>query len=134
MTWGSSDDSGWAHGGRGSHGRSRDALEGAAAVAWQVGATGVVLGVVGLLVCGGLSGLASAAPTAGAGHSPLRTRTVLDGTALGVTGPDDLAQLGSDLFVSFQNGVPSTGGTPRAAAQSTIVEFTPAGRSSTGGS
>jgi hypothetical protein len=42
--------------------------------------------------------------------------------------PDDLTHIGSDLFVSFQNGVPSTGGTTGTPTHSTIVKFTSAGR------
>src|SRR5579862_9675537 len=49
-------------------------------------------------------------------------------TAEPLTKPDDLTQLGGDLFVNFQNGVgpqgqPSSTGNP----DSTIVEFTPRG-------
>lgn len=94
------------------------------------GAACGVLSAAGLLLCGGLTGPASAAPVSAvaAANGPLPARTVLDGTALGLTGPDDLARLGSELFVSFQNGVPSTGGSPGTPTHSTVVAFTASGR------
>ena len=73
----------------------------------------------------GLAGQATAAPSAPA--APPTAHTVLDGKTLGLTGPDDLTALGGDLFVSFQNGVPSTGGAVTGPTQSTIVEVTPGG-------
>jgi len=73
----------------------------------------------------GMVGQASAAPAPAS--ATLTARTVLDGKTLGLTGPDDLTALGGDLFVSFQNGVPSTGGAATGPSQSTIVELTPGG-------
>jgi hypothetical protein len=83
-----------------------------------------VVAAAGVLTVG-LAGQAVAAPVA-APATP-SARTVLDGKSLGLTGPDDLTALGGDLFVSFQNGVPSTGGAATGPSQSTIVELTPAG-------
>jgi len=61
-----------------------------------------------------------------AGQS-LTARTILDGTGHGWKGPDDLTNIGTDIYVAFQNGVPSTGGAPGTPATSTIVKFTPQG-------
>ncbi|MCU1659201.1 MAG: hypothetical protein JWO57_3857 [Pseudonocardiales bacterium] len=58
----------------------------------------------------------------------LSARTILSGTSHGWSSPDDLTHIGSDLFVSFQNGVPSTGGTTGTPTHSTIVKFTSDGR------
>ncbi len=73
----------------------------------------------------GMVGQARAAPAPAS--ATLTARTVLDGKTLGLTGPDDLTALNGDLFVAFQNGVPSTGGAATGPSQSTIVEFTPGG-------
>lgn len=74
-------------------------------------------GPVAVGMAGGGSA-AAAAPTAG-----LTARTVLSGAAHGWSSPDDLTSIGPDLYVSFQNGVPSTGGGPTGPTRSTIVEF-----------
>jgi hypothetical protein len=79
----------------------------------------------------GIAGPAAATGTrAGTDHQQprLTARTVLSGKDHGWSSPDDLTSLGKDLFVSFQNGVPSTGGTAGTPSQSTVVEFTAAGR------
>lgn len=81
--------------------------------------------VAGVLTAG-LAGPAVAAPAAPSATPT--ARTVLDGKTLGLTGPDDLTVLGGDLFVSFQNGVPSTGGGATGPSQSTIVQVTPGGK------
>jgi hypothetical protein len=57
----------------------------------------------------------------------LTARTILRGSDLGLTGPDDLTRIGNRLFVAFQNGVPSTGGGPGTPTQSTVVELTTMG-------
>jgi len=54
---------------------------------------------------------------------PLVAHTIINGAAHGWSSPDDLTRIGRDLYVSFQNGVASTGGTAPAPTQSTIVEF-----------
>ena len=48
---------------------------------------------------------------------------ILDGAVHGWSQPDDLTAFGRSLFVAFQNGVPSTGGSTGTATQSTIVKF-----------
>ncbi|MGH3253227.1 MAG: hypothetical protein ACRDOI_44390, partial [Trebonia sp.] len=46
-----------------------------------------------------------------------------------LSGPDDIAQLGGDVFVNFQNGVGAQGeAAPDGNLDSTIVEFTLSGR------
>ena len=57
----------------------------------------------------------------------LVAHTILHGADLGLTQPDDLTHLGDHLFVAFQNGVPSTGGSTGTPTQSTVVELTLAG-------
>lgn len=69
---------------------------------------------------GALPGSAVAAPAA---STTLTAHTILNGKAHGWTSPDDLAAVGPHLFVGFQNGVPSTGGTAGAPQKSTLVEF-----------
>jgi hypothetical protein len=89
-----------------------------------VGLTGVVAGLVAV-------GLSAAAPAGarnaqtgrGAAGDSLTARTVLAGAGHGWSSPDDLTSIGKDLFVSFQNGVPSTGGSTGTPTQSTIVKF-----------
>lgn len=74
------------------------------------------------------SGPASATPGAAATAAPsLTARTILSGKAHGWTAPDDLAAVGPHLFVGFQNGVPSTGGTTGTHQKSTLVEFRSSG-------
>jgi len=58
----------------------------------------------------------------------LVAHTILQGAKLGLSKPDDLTRIGGRLFVAFQNGVPSSGGTAGTPQQSTIVEFTVGGR------
>jgi hypothetical protein len=106
-----------------------------------------VTGVVGVTAVIGagvlLAGPAGAHPLSrgGAhGHDQTRERrdeaTCLNGTTTRVlasggslTGPDDITRLGRNVFVAYQNGVGSKG-EPSAsgATQSTVVEYTPAGR------
>ena len=80
----------------------------------------------------------SAAP-AGAASSPaqsaarpaakgLTAHTIFSGKSRGLSSPDDLTRSGKDLFVSFQNGVPSTGGAKGTPANSTIVKLSLSGR------
>jgi hypothetical protein len=59
----------------------------------------------------------------GPSSEPLTAHTILSGSSHGWSSPDDLTSIGSDLFVSFQNGVPSTGGSIGTPSQSTIVKF-----------
>jgi hypothetical protein len=53
----------------------------------------------------------------------LTAHTILLGASHGWSSPDDLTSNGGDLFVSFQNGVPSTGGSQGTPTESTIVKF-----------
>jgi hypothetical protein len=79
-----------------------------------------------------LAMMATAGPAIAAGtgtvhedHPPasLTAHTILSGSSHGWSSPDDLTSIGADLFVSFQNGVPSTGGSAGTPSQSTIVKF-----------
>ena len=78
---------------------------------------------------GAIAALAALTAPARAGSAqahviqPLTVHTILSGAAHGWTGPDDLTSVGTDLYVSFQNGVPSTGGTTGTPTQSTIVKL-----------
>jgi hypothetical protein len=58
---------------------------------------------------------------------PLHVRTILSGGSHGWSSPDDLTSVGRDLYVSFQNGVPATGGSTGTPTQSTIVKLNLAG-------
>jgi len=88
---------------------------------------------VGVVAAGALAGGAAVAclgiPQASATRdrslapAPVTVRTLLSGAPHGWSDPDDLAAIGDDLFVGFQNGVPSTGGMPPGPTQSTIVKF-----------
>ena len=60
--------------------------------------------------------------------SALAVRTILNGTPHGWSGVDDVTSVGDSLFVAFQNGVPSTGGTTGTPTQSTIVKVTLSGQ------
>ncbi|MGN6721030.1 MAG: hypothetical protein ACTHJM_00290 [Marmoricola sp.] len=62
--------------------------------------------------------------SAGSGYS---ARVILSGKSHGWSAPDDLASLGSNIFVGFQNGVPSTGPAKSGPQSSTLVEITRAG-------
>jgi hypothetical protein len=65
-----------------------------------------------------------------AGASPALPTITLQPVAAGVSGqtlPDDITRLDGKLFVTFQNGVPSTGPGPTGAQDSTIVEFNRSG-------
>ena len=70
---------------------------------------------------------ASAHPTPRV-SAPLTAHTVLSGAAHGWSSPDDLTQMGRNLYAAFQNGVPSTGGITDTPTQSTVVEFRLDGR------
>jgi len=110
---------------------SRTQLNGAVTVAAAT-AAGLVLATA--------PGAAQAAPvgSAPAGHAAtvparaagtrLAARTVLSGKRLGLSKPDDLTAMGGQLFVAFQNGVPSTGGVKGTPSRSTVVEFTRTGK------
>jgi hypothetical protein len=108
-----------------------------------IAAAGALATTAGLVLAGVTT--ADAAPAHGAsGTGQFTVSQILSGTTLhhtytpaGGTGtktepltlPDDITQLGGDLFTAFQNGVgpqgqPSTDGN----TDSTVVEFTPAGQ------
>jgi hypothetical protein len=108
-----------------------------------IAAAGALATTAGLVLAGVTT--ADAAPAHGAsGTGQFTVSQILSGTTLhhtytpaGGTGtktepltlPDDITQLGGDLFTAFQNGVgpqgqPSTDGN----TDSTVVEFTPADR------
>lgn len=79
-----------------------------------------------------LAMMATASPAIAAGTgtvhqgpapAPLTAHTIFSGSSHGWSSPDDLTSVGADLFVSFQNGVPSTGGSIGTPSQSTIVKF-----------
>ncbi|MDP9117229.1 MAG: hypothetical protein M3O28_08260 [Actinomycetota bacterium] len=92
----------------------------------------VVRRAVQILVAGGLVtasavGFAVSAgartPFTDAPGSTLTAHTILRAASHGWTSPDDLTNVGDSLFVSFQNGVPSTGGTVGTPTTSTIVKL-----------
>ena len=74
-----------------------------------------------------LAAFAAVPATAGTAEpgvaQPLTVHTILSGAAHGWKGPDDLTRVGDSLYVSFQNGVPSTGGTTGTPTESTIVKL-----------
>ncbi len=88
-----------------------------------MGTAALALMGVGLAPTAGATTPVTAPPAAQAGQS-LTARTILDGAGHGWKGPDDLTNIGTDIYVAFQNGVPSTGGAPGTPAASTIVKFT----------
>ncbi|MEO8888717.1 MAG: hypothetical protein ABI429_05425 [Jatrophihabitantaceae bacterium] len=57
------------------------------------------------------------------GPQVLAAHTILNAASHGWTQPDDLTSVGRDLYVGFQNGVPSTGGTTGTPTWSTIVKL-----------
>ncbi|MDP9093574.1 MAG: hypothetical protein M3N95_11745 [Actinomycetota bacterium] len=69
----------------------------------------------------------AARPVAYSPTKPLQVRTILAGAPHGWSSPDDLTSVGRDLYVSFQNGVPATGGSGGSPTQSTIVKLNLAG-------
>ena len=85
-----------------------------ASVACAAGAVAVIaaLSVVGV-------------PGAVAATPRFSAAMILNGASLGLTQPDDIAAVGSHLFVGFQNGVASDGGD--GTGHSTLVEFTKSG-------
>lgn len=92
-----------------------------------------VLVAAAALAVGAATGPAAASPTLGPASAPATTkgltaRTLLSGKSRGWSSPDDLTRSGDDLFVSFQNGVPATGGTKGTPADSTIVKLDLGGR------
>jgi hypothetical protein len=84
-----------------------------------------LIGVTALSV-----GLALPTATGPAGASPSLPTLTLQRFAAGSSGqtlPDDITRLDGKIFVTFQNGVPSTGPGPTGPQDSTIVEFNRAG-------
>ncbi|WP_295699567.1 hypothetical protein [Lapillicoccus sp.] len=90
--------------------------------AWWTGAAGLSAAVLAIApaIPATAASTASPHPTP---QRPLSVHTILKGAAHGWSSPDDLTDIGNDLFVSFQNGVPSTGGTPGMPTTSTIVKL-----------
>lgn len=87
----------------------------------------------GLIAAVAACGMAGATPAHAANQrgvhvsaemTALAAHTVLRGADHGWSSPDDLTSMGSDLYVSFQNGVPSSGGSTGTPTKSTIVKFT----------
>ena len=59
------------------------------------------------------------------GQSSTQLTSIFSGTTLGLTQPDDITQMGRDLFVGFQNGVgPQGEPSPSGATASAVVELT----------
>lgn len=89
---------------------------------------------VAALAVGAAPGLAGAAPADGGRPAArgtakgLTVRAIFSGKTRGWSKPDDLTRSGNDLFVAFQNGVPSTGGTEGTPADSTVVKLSLSGR------
>jgi hypothetical protein len=86
-----------------------------------------------------LAGCGSSTPTAGPASRTsggFTTRVFANGVPIqhttgkgkqSVFQPDDLAKLGSDIFVGFQNGVGPQGETMNGVSDSTVVEFSSSG-------
>ncbi|MBR7829306.1 hypothetical protein KDK95_23565 [Actinospica sp. MGRD01-02] len=92
-----------------------------AALAAVAGTAAITLaGCSSSTTAGSSSSTATSTPTA---TTALTVRTVFSGKTQGWTQPDDLAAVGSHLFVAFQNGVDSKGGTAGKPLNSTLVEF-----------
>src|SRR5580704_9133178 len=111
-----------------------------------LGATVVAGGLLGAAGCtssGPSSPSASPSTSASTSSKTLAVKQILFGTTLHhsyqpngkgaaltehLTQPDDLAALGGNLYVGFQNGVGPQGEvSPSGNLDSTLVEFTPAG-------
>lgn len=72
--------------------------------------------------------VASSASAGGAAPSlPSISPTAFAAGGTGQTLPDDVTSMGGDIFVTFQNGVPTTGAASTGPQDSTIVEFDHAG-------
>jgi hypothetical protein len=109
-------------------------------------AAAVVAGAGVLAAAGALAAPASAqtAATASVAARPLHVTRIASGAKLhhsfrpngtgaarteALSSPDDIAELGGDVFVTFQNGVgPQGQASPDGDLDSTIVEFTLSGR------
>src|SRR5215469_15840541 len=104
-----------------------------------------LLGAAGCSSSGSSSTSSSSSPSTGASSSNngLTVKQIVLGTTLhhsyrpngkgaagteSLSGPDDIATAGGNLYVGFQNGVGSQGEvSPSGNLDSTLVEFTPAG-------
>jgi hypothetical protein len=86
-------------------------------------------GGVALLATGAglaLTGTAAAAPVAPNGFT-LSTFATAPATTPVTKGPDDITLLDGHVFVTWQNGVPKTGGTAAGPTNSTVIEYSPQG-------
>ena len=115
-----------------------------------LGVTVVAAGVLGAAGCSSSgssstssSSSPSTSPSASASNNGLTVKQIVLGTTLhhsfqpngkgatateSLSGPDDIATAGGNLYVGFQNGVGSQGEVaPSGNLDSTLVEFTPAG-------
>ena len=95
--------------------------------------TATLAAAVAALAVSAVSGPAGASPAhAHASGRPTATgltaHTIFSGKSRGLSSPDDVTRSGKDLFVTFQNGVPATGGGKGTPAYSTIVKLTLQGR------
>lgn len=80
--------------------------------------------------CVAASGLAgcSGASTARTGKAPAPWTTRVFASSKTLSSPDDITQLGQDVFVAWQNGVGSKGEpSPQGRKSSTVVEYSPSG-------
>jgi hypothetical protein len=78
-----------------------------------------LLAVLAAIAVGAFGSVIALIPSAGASSNQgtFNVTVLATGTST-MFGPDDIARLGDDLFVSFQNGVSATGG-----GNSTIAEY-----------
>jgi hypothetical protein len=113
------------------------------AATW-LGAAVVGAGALGTAGAFALSGSATAGTSAGGAAHTLTVRQIVNGAKLhhafqsngkgawlteSLSSPDDLTELGGNLFVNFQNGVGAQGeASADGNLDSTIGEFTPSGR------
>jgi hypothetical protein len=102
-----------------------------------------LLGAAGCSSSGSSSASSSSSPSASASNNALTVKQIVLGTTLhhsyqpngkgaatteSLAQPDDIAALGGNLYVGFQNGVGSQGEvSPSGNLDSTLVELTPAG-------
>ena len=93
----------------------------------RIGTVFAVAGATAALAALSFAAPATAAPAANAGltlPAGFSARVFATAPGAATTGPDDITELGNDLFVGFQNGVGSQGEpAPSGQTRSTVVEY-----------
>jgi hypothetical protein len=94
--------------------------------------------VLSVVAVGGTAGIAVASTTTKSSHAPWHVRILakapvvrIDGKRLRLSSPDDITDLGGNLFVTWQNGVGPQGqpaGNGAGVDDSVITEYSPSGR------